>query len=73
MVAAVSGDTGHGLRHVTSTEVEELDDDIGQEEKDAAAAQAAKRWGRTLRFLGGGGGGCISQDSSLYLQKKTWG
>lgn len=36
MVAAVSGDTGPGLRHVTSAEVKELDEGVGQEEKDTA-------------------------------------
>lgn len=69
--AMVSGGTGLGLRHVTSAEVEELDEDVGQEEKDTAAAQAAEGRGRTLGFLGGGGGGGgVSQDSGLYLQKK---
>lgn len=69
--ASVAGDggsclrgTGLGLGQVTSAEVEELDEDIGQKEKDAAAAQAAEGWGSTLGFLGGGS---VSQDSSLYL------
>lgn len=77
MVAAISGDTGLGLRHVTSVEVEELDEGAGQEEKDAAAAQGAEYWGCTLNFLVaegsvGGGGGCdiLAQHSSLYLQEK---
>lgn len=29
MVAVISGDTGLGLRHVTSAEVEELDEGAG--------------------------------------------
>lgn len=54
--------------------MEELDEGICQEEKDAATGQAAEGWGATLGFLGGGGdgGGMVSEDSSLYLQKK-WG
>lgn len=68
MVAAVSGDTGLGPRHVTLAEVKELDEGVGQEEKDTATTQAAERWGRILDFLGGGAGGVlVSQDSSLYL------
>lgn len=74
--ASVAGDggsclrgTGLGLGQVTSAEVEELDEDIGQKEKDAAAAQAAEGWGSTLGFLGGGS---VSQDSSLYLQEEKW-
>ena len=74
MVAAISGGTGLGLRHVTSAEVEELDEGIGQEEKDTATAQAAECWGRTLDFLGGHSrSGTVPQDSSLYLQKKKRG
>lgn len=68
MVAAVSGDTGLGLRHVTSAEVKELDEDVGQEENDTATTQAAECWGRIREFLGGGAGGIlVSQDFSLYL------
>lgn len=72
MVAAVSGGPELGLRHVTSAEVEELDEDVSQEEKDAATAYVAECWGRALGSLGGGGCGTISQDSSFYLQEK-WG
>lgn len=62
---------GHGARaglgRVTSSEVEELDEDVSQEDKGAAAAQAAEGWGPIPGFLGGG---LVSQDSSLYLQEK---
>lgn len=71
MVAALSGGLGLGLRHVTSAEIEELDEGVGQEEKDTATAQAAECWGRTLGFPGGHSGCSIaSQDMSLYLQEK---
>lgn len=47
--------------------MEELDDDVSQEDKGAAAAQAAEGWGPIPGYLGGG---VVSQDSSLYLQEK---
>ena len=47
--------------------MEELDEGIDQEEKDAATGQAAEGWGATLGFLVGGEGAVSSQDSSLYL------
>lgn len=56
--------------------MEELDEGVCQEEKDAATGQAAEGWGAALGFLGGGGGdggGMVSQDSSLYLQEEKWG
>lgn len=53
--------------------MEELDEGIGQEEKDAATGQAAEDWGATLGFLVGGEGVVSSQDSGLYLQEKKWG
>jgi len=52
--------------------VEELDEGVGQEEKDAATGQAAEGWGATSGFLGGADG-MVSQDSSLYLQEEKWG
>lgn len=64
------GGPGLGLRHVTSAEIEELDEDVGQEEEDTATPQAAECWGRTLGFPGSGSGGSVSQDASFYLQEK---
>lgn len=72
MVAAVSGDTGLGPRHVTSAEVKELNEGVGQEEKDTATTQAAECWGRAGASVGGQGG-LVSQGSGLYLQEEKQG
>ena len=50
--------------------MEELDEGVSQEEKDAAAAQASEGWGPIPLFVGGG---LVSQDSSLYLQEEKCG
>lgn len=61
---------GHGLRHVASAEVEEVDEGAVQEEENTAAAQAAECGGATLCGAFPGGVLC---GHYLYLQEETWG